>query len=467
MTSPTQYNAPSDSQVAPWIFGWYDQKSDKIWALPGQVFEHEGEKYLTTGQHDIQITGKAKRYLKSASKGLSGPDNVNSKFIAVQGIKATNQRYISGPKDQFLYLKPYNTSPIFVKELTIEGELYAFDGRKEGSITTPKDLEETLSAYVEKFINLTWNPGRKTHSEFFDPGEVKAGSSEEKKESPTTFLRKIKFDEAMAPPEIEKDGFYCNPDLWFMLVRNLKRKINTLLVGPTGTGKTELVTLIAKKLGIEITTFDFGAMHDPIPSLLGVHRIDDGKSVYDYSRFSQQIQKPGVILMDELSRAPAQTNNIIFPLLDSRRQLPMELAMGTDKDPIHAHQDCGFFATANVGFEYTGTSQLDAALVNRFMTIELEHINSAIERDILVKRTGITFAEASHITYIANTIRQQAERDELSNSVSLRETLAIAELVIDGFKIFEALKYILLPKFEGSTDLDGERGAVLQIISSQ
>lgn len=52
-----------------------------------------------------------------------------------------------------------------------------------------------------------------------------------------------------------------------------------MLTGPTGSGKTQVVELICKQLGIPCTIYDMGAMHDPISDLLGVHRLDDGKSI--------------------------------------------------------------------------------------------------------------------------------------------------------------------------------------------
>ena len=57
-----------------------------------------------------------------------------------------------------------------------------------------------------------------------------------------------------------------------------------------------------------------GSMYDPVSGLLGVHRLQKGgEAGFDYAKFTQDIQKPGVILRDELSRAPVTTINILFP----------------------------------------------------------------------------------------------------------------------------------------------------------
>ena len=43
-----------------------------------------------------------------------------------------------------------------------------------------------------------------------------------------------------------------------MLVRNIKSSKNTMMIGPTGTSKTELVMLACKRLGIEYSVYAMG-----------------------------------------------------------------------------------------------------------------------------------------------------------------------------------------------------------------
>ena len=104
-------------------------------------------------------------------------------------------------------------------------------------------------------------------------------------------------------PSIEKDGFYVDAFNWKYLTRNIARKKNTLMIGETGTGKTELVMLAAKKMGIECNVYDMGTMQDPLTDLLGSHRLNGGNSEFDYAKFVEYIQKPGIIVLDELSLA--------------------------------------------------------------------------------------------------------------------------------------------------------------------
>lgn len=284
---------------------------------------------------------------------------------------------------------------------------------------------------------------------------------------PGTMLSRLKADVRMNAPTIDAEGFHIEQKDWYLLVRNIMSKVNTMMVGPSGTGKTELVLLACKKLGLECSVYDMGSMYDPVSGLLGVHRLQKGgESVFDYAKFTQDIQKPGVILLDELSRAPVTTNNILFPCLDSRRMLPVEMAGGDELRSIAVHPDCVFVATANVGAEYTGTMSLDRALVGRFFPLELDYMPLECEVKVLSKRCGISSTDAENIANVAGTVRSLYGKQEISCTISTRETLAAARLVADGWSSLEAMELTFLPLFEG-TRTEGERGMVAKIFMTR
>lgn len=320
-----------------------------------------------------------------------------------------------------------------------------------GSHVPPKEMTEA------------WNKFGKTEEQevppltgdlFSDSGEVTASGS---------LLQQLKADSSLAVPTIQKDGFFISPKDWYLLVRNIRSKVNTMLVGASGSGKTELVMLACRKFGIRCSVYDMGSMHDPVSGLLGVHRLQQGGlSVFDYAKFTHDIQQPGVVLLDELSRAPVTANNILFPCLDSRRQLPVEIAGGKDVRSIPVHPECVFIATANVGAEYTGTMSMDRALVGRFFPLELDYMPCTEEAKVLSKRCAIKPNDAANIVAVAETIRNLYGKQELSCSISTRETLMAGRLVADGWTALEAMEMTFLPLFEGNRT-DGERSVVSKI----
>lgn len=172
-----------------------------------------------------------------------------------------------------------------------------------------------------------------------------------------------------------------------------------------------------------------------------------------------------MILLDELSRAPLTAMNVLFSCLDDRRNLSVEIASGKDKREIQVNPEVTFIATANVGAEYSGTNTMDRALVNRFFPLELGCIPTEEEERVLVKRSGIEKDKAKLIVKIANNIRSLANKQEVSTSLSIRETLMVASLVSDGWDLGQAMEMIYLPLYEG-TKSEGERSTIYKTISS-
>lgn len=331
------------------------------------------------------------------------------------------------------------------------GKIYPLGIRDDEYKSAEHRPPEALQRAYEVFIGAAGSDAETFRDE---DGE---DESETKRDS---YLDKLKRNKDFGVPNIKKGGFYVDPDNWYLLLRNITNQVNTMMIGPTGTGKTELVMLACEKIGIPCHVYDMGSMYDPVAGLLGVHRLQEGGvSTFDYAKFTQDIAEPGVVLLDELSRAPVTTNNILFPCLDSRRMLPVEIAGGEDLRSVKVHSECCFIATANVGAEYTGTMSMDRALVGRFFPLELDYMPRDKEEQVLMKRCRISLAAAKHIVSVANTVRSLYRKQEISCSLSTRETLMAAELVADGWNTLRAMELVFLPLFEG-TKAEGERGII-------
>ena len=269
------------------------------------------------------------------------------------------------------------------------------------------------------------------------------------------------------PPVVKKDnmmktssfitlkGFFkVHRGNYEFLKRNIEKKKSTMMVGPTGVGKTELVAHICDELKIPLNIFDMGTMTDPISSLVGSHiiKVVDGKTLshIEKSRFSKIIQQPGVVLLDELPRANVQANNLLFPCLDFRRSLSMEYSFD-DTEPVKIHPDCCFLATANVGSQYTGSHKLDRALIDRFMLMEIDPLEKGQAKDIIKfhfpKMPAVQLNKiidcffdinAAHATY------------DISFNLSFRHLNDVASLVNDGFTIYDS--FFTICKGIGSTE---------------
>jgi len=85
------------------------------------------------------------------------------------------------------------------------------------------------------------------------------------------------------------DYFKVEKGTFEIIKHNIEYGVNTMLIGATGTGKTEVVANIAKAFNLPLTIFDMGTMTDPVMGLVGTHviTVENGvtKSEFKRSRF--------------------------------------------------------------------------------------------------------------------------------------------------------------------------------------
>jgi len=248
-------------------------------------------------------------------------------------------------------------------------------------------------------------------------------------------------------------GFYVDEELWYYLIRQILRKKQVLLTGASGTGKTELVYHILSQLKEhnlpkEPDTFDM-AVQNPEASFKGQIHISNGKSFFKYSRFAKVIQKPNrCVLLDEFNRGDIATQNILMPVLDKRRTLYIERAEGSE---IKVHPTTFFWATANIGYSYSGTSQIDEAVSQRFQIINIDYPPEDAEIKVLQVRIGIDREQAKYLVDFANKIRND---EVFQKKPSLRMLLEAAELIRDGFDKINAIKYSIMNQVIDINDID-------------
>jgi midasin (ATPase involved in ribosome maturation) len=239
-----------------------------------------------------------------------------------------------------------------------------------------------------------------------------------------------------------------------ILKHNIQHCVNTMLIGPTGTGKTEVISNIADVFGLPITIFDMGTMTDPVMGLVGTHviTVKDGvtHSEFRRSRFSDVIQQPGIVLLDEISRAGAMSNNLLFPCLDFRKELPMEYSFH-DTTPVAVHPNCVFFSTANMGSQYTGTHKLDRALLDRFMLVEADTLKTDdIISTLKSEFPGVSDAKITKLVETFEAINKEHDDFKISFNLSLRHLKTITKLVSNGFTIYDS--YFVLCKGLGGKE---------------
>lgn len=268
-------------------------------------------------------------------------------------------------------------------------------------------------------------------------------------------------------PMVNKPKDFIINDLkWKYLVHCIEKGKNLMFVGPSGTGKTQIVIKAASILSREIFYFNLGSTQDPRSTLIGNTFFKDG-TYFKESLFVKALKTPNaIILMDEISRANPEAWNILMPVLDVNiRQLCLDES--DTNTIINVAEGVSFIATANIGFEYTSARILDKALLDRFSIIEMDTLNKEQEMKLIGMRYPNFNARMNEILCdISSKIKKEFSSDnsKISSFLSTRVLLEAADMIINGFTLEEIAELIVYPLFPDEGGVDSERIYIRQLI---
>ena len=255
---------------------------------------------------------------------------------------------------------------------------------------------------------------------------------------------------------------------WKYLVRSAVRGKNILMTGPAGCGKTMASKSLVNSLDRPDFYFNLGATQDPRATLIGNVHFDKKKGTFfSEALFVKAIQTPNaVILLDELSRAHPDAWNILMTVLDEGQRY-LRLDESDVQQTISVAEGVTFVATANIGNEYTSTRVMDKALMDRFIIVEMDVLNSEEEHGLL--QYMFPHVESELLKSVAEIATQtrgesKSEAGRLSTGISTRTSVEIAGLLYDGFGLDEAAEVTVYPQFSDDGGLESERTYVKQLV---
>ncbi|WP_060210437.1 AAA family ATPase [Sporosarcina koreensis] len=267
----------------------------------------------------------------------------------------------------------------------------------------------------------------------------------------------LKDDESL----IQEGGYISpTPDLWEDILVGVVLKKPVLLKGPSGSGKTKLAQSISHFFNQPMHSVNCSVDLDA-ESLLGFKTINatSGQSIIEFVEgpVVQAMKKGHILYIDEINMAKPETLPILHSVLDHRRMLTNPFT----GEVIHAHPDFTVIAAINEG--YVGTSPMNEALKNRFISFSIPYLTGDQLREII--QTLFPQADSALVQTFLNInedLRKQVMNGLLSEEAASVRSLLDAIALAEHMPVRRAIRYAIAEKLEDRM----ERDLVMELVET-
>jgi len=202
-------------------------------------------------------------------------------------------------------------------------------------------------------------------------------------------------------------------------------QIPALLKGPTGCGKSRFMEYMAWRLKRPLITV---SCHDDLTAadLVGRYLITNNETVWVDGPLAHAVRCGGICYLDEIVEARKDTTVVIHPLADDRRILPME----RHGELLHAPPEFVLVMSYNPGYQSI-LKELKQSTRQRFIAIEFNYPQAALEKKIIVTETGLDADSADKLIRLAEMTRN-LKGNGLDEGASTRLLVHAGKLIVRG-----------------------------------
>jgi nitric oxide reductase NorQ protein len=204
-----------------------------------------------------------------------------------------------------------------------------------------------------------------------------------------------------------------------------------LIKGPTGCGKTRFIEHMGEKLNRKVYTV---VCHDDLSSadLIGRHLIDEKGTFWQDGPLTKAVREGGICYLDEIIEARKDTTVVLHSLADYRRVLPIDRT----GEVITAHPDFMLVVSYNPGYQNV-LKGMKPSTKQRFISMEFTYPKPDIEKEVIMKESGVDDDTAAKLVSIASEIRNLSDAD-IQEAVSTRLLVYASKLIVKGFDPYQA-----------------------------
>lgn len=214
------------------------------------------------------------------------------------------------------------------------------------------------------------------------------------------------------------------------------RREPTLLVGPTGSGKTTAVEWLVGRQGLSLEMVIGSSQMSP-GDLVGRWHIGPQGSEWRDGPLTRAVRQGSVFYFDEIDEAGPDVLEVLNPLLDQRRRL----VINARPEVVAAHDGFWFVGTYNPAYG-DAVRNLRPDFRQRCRFLEVGYLPHDDERKLLADRTGVGSDDAEFLVRVAEVTRTRL-RDTLPEGASTRVLLAAARDILDGIDRRSVARLIL------------------------
>jgi len=212
------------------------------------------------------------------------------------------------------------------------------------------------------------------------------------------------------------------------------------LVGPSGTGKTHIVYMVAELARLPLWEINCG-LQTSVFDLFGRY-IGLGKENWIDGLIVNWLRKGGILYLDEANMMKQDIATRLNPVLDARGHMVL-----TEKDNelIPRHKDAYLIVSMNpVSSEFAGTKPLNAAMRRR-LSVWLNFDYMSVGNQIDEKEVNLVYEScdidkdiARKMVQIASKLREEYKAGDLPYAPSVGDLINWGLLIADGSTLEES-----------------------------